>query len=61
MTVAAANIEVARVVLLSKPSVQPWGDAGREILETEMERYAKLGIPLSAQLSTKQMQGLIAD
>lgn len=59
--IAAANIEVSRVVLLSKPSIQPWGDDGRELLETQMARYAELGIPLSAQLSTKQMQGLITN
>ena len=57
----AANIEVSRVVLLSKPSVRPWGDEGRQILETETDRYAQLGIPLSAQLSTKQLQRLLSD
>jgi hypothetical protein len=61
LRIAAANIEVTRVVLLSKPSVQPWGDEGREILETETDRYAKLGIPLSVQLRTEQLTSLIAD
>jgi hypothetical protein len=59
--IAAANIEVSRVVLLSKPSVQPWGDAGKQILETETDRHAKLGIPLSVQLKTQQLQSLLAD
>ncbi|KIG14970.1 hypothetical protein DB30_06159 [Enhygromyxa salina] len=59
--IAAANIEVSRVVLLSKPSVRPWGADGKQVLETEVDRYAKLGIPLSVQLQTQQLQKLIAD
>ena len=55
----AADIELGRVVLLSKPSVRPWGDDAKAILEAETERYAKLGIPLSAQLSTASFTKLL--
>lgn len=59
--IEAANVEVSRVVLLSKPSVQPWGDEGREILDTQTDVYTKLGIPLSVQLRTQQLQSLISN
>lgn len=55
----AAAIETSRVVLLSKPSVRPWGDEAKAILEAETERYAKLAIPLSVQLSTAAFRKLI--
>lgn len=57
----AAQIELSRVVLLSKPSIQPWGDDAKQVFEAEVDRYAALGIPLSAQLSTSQLERLIAD
>ncbi|WP_181232965.1 hypothetical protein [Enhygromyxa salina] len=59
--ISAANVEVSRVVLLSKPSVRPWGADGKQILEVETDRYAQLGIPLSVQLRTEQLRSLIAD
>jgi hypothetical protein len=56
----AAEIELSRVVLLSKPSIQPWGDDAKQVFEAEVDRHAALGIPLSAQLSTAQLERLIA-
>jgi hypothetical protein len=56
----AAEIELSRVVLLSKPSIQPWGDDAKQVFEAEVDRYAALGIPLSAQLSTSQFERLVA-
>jgi hypothetical protein len=55
----AAEIELSRLVLLSKPSIQPWGDDAKQVFEAEVDRYAALGIPLSAQLSTSQFERLI--
>lgn len=56
-----AQIELSRVILLSKPSIQPWGDDAKQVFEAEVDRYAALGIPLSAQLSTSQFERLIAE
>jgi hypothetical protein len=56
----AAEIELSRVILLSKPSIQPWGDDAKQLFEAEVDRYAALGIPLSAQLSTSQFERLVA-
>jgi hypothetical protein len=55
----AANVEISRVILLSKPSVRPWGDDGKTILENAVDEYSALGIPLSVQLSTAQLQKLL--
>jgi hypothetical protein len=55
----AAQIELSRLVLLSKPSIQPWGDDAKQLFEAEVDRYTALGIPLSAQLSTSQFERLI--
>jgi hypothetical protein len=46
-------------VLLSKPSIQPWGDDAKQVFEAEVDRYTALGIPLSAQLSTSQFERLV--
>jgi hypothetical protein len=66
----AAQIELSRLVLLSKPSIQPWGDDAKQVFEAEVDRHAALAtqpgspgvksIPLSAQLSTAQLERLIA-
>jgi hypothetical protein len=56
---AEADIELERLVLLSKPSLRPWGDDGAQILEDARAAHAKLGIPLSVQLSTRGLQKLM--
>jgi hypothetical protein len=55
----AADLELSRVVLLSKPSVRPWGSDAKSVLEAQTDHYGKLGIPLSVQLNTRRLQALI--
>ena len=54
-----AAVETSRVILLSKPSVRPWGDDAKAILEAEVDRHAALGVPLSVQLQTRQLEQLL--
>ncbi len=54
-----ANVELSRVILLSKPSVRPWGVDGKAVLEAETERYRALDIPMSVHLSTGGLRKLL--
>lgn len=54
----AADIELARVVLLDKPSVRPRGDGAKAELERAATRHRDLGLPLSVQLNTGQAKRL---
>lgn len=56
---AAADIEMSRVILLSKPSVRPWGDEAPAILEQALEQYGALDLVISAQLNTRAFAKLV--
>ncbi len=55
----AADIEMSRVRLLSKPSVRPRGDRAQAELDAVADLTRALGVPASVQLSTRSARRLL--
>ena len=59
--IEAADIETARLVLLSKPSVRPRGAEAQATLDAFADETRALGIPASVQLNTRAARRLLAE
>lgn len=56
-----ANVEMSRVVLLSKPSVRPRGAEARATLDAFASKMRTLAVPASVQLNTRAARRLLTE